>query len=449
MKKDLVSGFLDLDDVINFRLLDNSYTYAFMNKGTYNQLSPSYKGGIPIPINNGFIFGHTHDDKSVAISAGNFSFILNGYQELNAHSYLLFNQFIEHPDTLSFKTIEFIGGSLNSLFKCNSIDSTDLLLEKKLSLSDDSHTYSITSESGSFTICIKSLIQESYSPSSSKIENSDVSLQITFEEQQPLALDQILSHYEKIKKLISFMTYRTNIGFDRIIVRDFSDESQFPVTASFHFDEADTFDKTEYFYNITFEDLGCNIVNLLSEIYSSDNKHFPFLGDILPYSKKDICYMNADKLRSICSALESEMNIREELYCEKNENLNSLIKQVKSTIKSFRKNNNNIDDKTYSLIYGSIKHWSLSLSEKISILYSHYKNEMNNFVNVDFEITNENISEFVKVRNNMTHNGFFKIDRNTAATSILLTGLIYCSILDRIGISSDQICELCNHKIIS
>ena len=70
-----------------------------------------------------------------------------------------------------------------------------------------------------------------------------------------------------------------------------------------------------------------------------------------------------------------------------------------------------------------------------------------NFSEID--ISDDEISEFVKYRNSITHGSFRVIDSSIVATAYTLSGLVYCSLLSRIGVSREKILNLCkNWKLL-
>ena len=67
---------------------------------------------------------------------------------------------------------------------------------------------------------------------------------------------------------------------------------------------------------------------------------------------------------------------------------------------------------------------------------------------IGISIREDEIKDFVKYRNDITHGNHRVLDKRIACTAHLLSGLVYCSLLDRIGISREKIRELCVHKLL-
>lgn len=64
-------------------------------------------------------------------------------------------------------------------------------------------------------------------------------------------------------------------------------------------------------------------------------------------------------------------------------------------------------------------------------------------------ITEESIRAFVKYRNDITHGRHRTLDIEVATTAFYLGGLVYCCILDRVGLDRAKIYDLCSLKILS
>ncbi len=67
-------------------------------------------------------------------------------------------------------------------------------------------------------------------------------------------------------------------------------------------------------------------------------------------------------------------------------------------------------------------------------------------VNVYQAIGAEEINQFVKFRNNVTHGRYRIIDTVVGSTAIALQGAVYCCLLGRIGFDWQQLEKLCAEK---
>ena len=161
--------------------------------------------------------------------------------------------------------------------------------------------------------------------------------------------------------------------------------------------------------------------------------------------------MTNDRIKSICSGLECELSFAKDIETENNPNLTELLTQTKSLIKSYRKDNPDaISDTTYSMIFSSLSHWSYSLAERIWSLYCEFYAEMcilNRFHHL--HIQKAHIQQFVKYRNDITHGNHRVLNHDVSKIAHTLSGLVYCSVLNRIGLDHDTICKLCEEKLLT
>ena len=125
--------------------------------------------------------------------------------------------------------------------------------------------------------------------------------------------------------------------------------------------------------------------------------------------------------------------------------ISELDRQVKAFVKEYRKSqkdNGAISNKSYSLIHGSIKFWSISSSEKIKELYCLHEEAMQ-----AFPLTQEEIIHFIKFRDGITHGADQLLNSEIVSTTMKLRALIYCCLLNRIGVPEERIVSLCRTKI--
>ena len=199
--------------------------------------------------------------------------------------------------------------------------------------------------------------------------------------------------------------------------------------------------------SITFHDVREAIPKILYRIYHTKDNEPSYDFGLLPSSDNDVFLMTNNKIRMICSALECELSFIPSLCLEESEDLRELIKNVKKTIKDYRKGANRLSAKTYDLIFSSIDHWSMSASDKFCELYHQYEEEL--LVASDNIISDDSIAQLVKYRNKITHGSYRVMDSDIAATAYVLSGLVYCAFLTRVGVSKENILRLCQeHKLL-
>ena len=244
------------------------------------------------------------------------------------------------------------------------------------------------------------------------------------------------------------MTFRNNVGFDEIYFLPEQKEEHFLGIGSQLFikKSEEPLTTKSNINNITFEDLGDTIVPLLEIIYNSTDRKPAYSWGFLPDSDKKSLIITNEQIKEVCSGLECELEFIDDISATEEEHLNELIRTVKDIIKNHRKSPEKLSEKTYSLINSSINHWSMSAGDKFVLLYNRYHREMCSLNYTGIDIGEDEINTLVKYRNDITHGRYRVMDINIAATAHVLSGLIYCCVLTRIGMSNDEILQLCTRR---
>ena len=99
-------------------------------------------------------------------------------------------------------------------------------------------------------------------------------------------------------------------------------------------------------------------------------------------------------------------------------------------------------------IFGNIKFWMLPAAEKICALFHKYDEEMLILNQSAIIIDDDAIKAFVIYRNDITHGSHRVLDVKIAITAHCLAGLVYCCLLERIGVERSRILEWCKDKIL-
>lgn len=396
----------------------------------------------------GFVYGQTHDGYNVAVYMGGERFSVIARQRLFTPAYVVSASNLEPEDISTFRGIRFIGHTLNLVFPSEYVrfyDNGELVIQPK----DKCITHRI--ETNNYRIEMTITAPTAGEPGLDGLPNTntDVMIDIMFEENQPLST--IFDHYNRMKDILSFMTYRANVGFRGIQMIQNHPEHGFLVKTAdvYILDELTLTDKNEH-KNISFHDLGDCLPELLKLFYDTEDKMPSFSLGFYPKSDQDFYTMTNSKLREICSGLECEIGFIPALNGTEDLLLTNLIESVRREIKAFRKTNEGLSNDTYNLIYSSVSTWSFPLAEKLIALYHTYDAEMWKIDKPRFIIRDADIKAFVKYRNDITHGRHRILDERIAVTARVLAGLVYCCLLSRIGMERPQILDLCKcGKIVS
>ena len=390
---------------------------------------------------NGFVHGKTHDGNNIAVYIGSERFMVLARQNLFTSTYVVSASNWEPEDISTFKGIRFTGHTLNSVFPSEYVriyDNGELVIRPK----DKCITHKIETQKYHIEMTINAPVTGEPGLDGLPNANTDVMVDLLFDEDQPLAA--IFDHYNRMKELLSFMTYRNNVGFDGIqLIQNHPEHGFIVKTADVYIlDELTLTDKSDR-RNISFHDLGSCLPRLLKLFYDTEDRAPSYSLGFYPKSDQDIYRMTNSMLREICSGLECEIGFIPSLNGAEDPLLTSLIESVRREIKSFRKANEGLSNDTYNLICSSVSTWSFPLAEKLIALYHTYEDEMRKVNNSRFLICDSDIKAFVKYRNDITHGRHRILDERIAVTAHVLAGLVYCCLLKRIGMERSQIFDLC------
>lgn len=385
---------------------------------------------------DGFLYGKTYYKNNVAVHLSEEIQTVDCLR-LKTDSFIYSSAHIDVEQFKHFNRILFVGGVLNKL----SFNSNDSLKEDAPPINNkfkfNVSVINLKKEKFEMLVKIYSAKGGSYGFGSHKTVRIDNYLELIFENKQPL--NSVFYHYEKIKKIIAFLTGYKNVYFDRVDIYHSPDELW---GSQFYNEENKTIDDLYYTNSITFDCLGENsIKDLFALVYGSKPKEgLPSL-DFLPLCSESYT-MNVNYIRSICSAIEYELNLVD-ISSDEKKKIKTIITEIKKIIDESKASSSPLKDKTYSIIESSMSHWDMSLADKIEELRNKMKWEFN-FIQDRLEDRNDiSITDFIKCRNSITHKANDEISKTVANTGLVLRSIIRCCILKRINVPQETILELC------
>lgn len=287
-----------------FSAIKNSYNFSFITDSVYAFGGNNHS--VVLPTNDGFIHGKTHRNHSIAIYIGGQSFEIFGSRNVITASYVESKSNLTGTPITTFQAIKFKGGSLNRVFHANALKSGYENGRINISLCDDSKEYSIRIEEIDVKLSVRSSIEEHNGVQGSAIVNEAVELTLEFPTPQPLI--KMFNHYNRMVELLSFMTFRENVGFDSICLMDNHPEYHvLSETANVFIRHDAEGTQKDYFASITFEDLGEALPALVQLFYNIRDKEPSISLGFFRKNDNDHSMTN-EKIRAICSALESELS---------------------------------------------------------------------------------------------------------------------------------------------
>ena len=377
---------------------------------------------------NGYVYGELFDGKILAIYLKQ-NLEIYGYRVVNTWNYIICSTpFIKEGAFENIRGIQFNNGAVKSIFINRSLK-RELSKEREIhgnneeqllvySCHDDTVKLSISAEDiaeldnnhRDTSLECQFEIFSTISCSSSlgdgdAVSNSDVALKVIFPEVRELG--SFYNYYGYISSIISFLTFRKNVFFEKITL--FCDGQIQGLDLHF----AECFVKKEHSYgerkipqampvnwfnNNIFKNMFLSIALHNPKLLHGKYSDLPI--DIFPLDEKDLPLINTGKIRSITTQIEIELNAAK---------------------------------------IGKGKH----LSARIIEAWEKYKYLIEELCSTrGIQLTDEKIIKYVKTRNNITHRGFKEIDIEVAEVTYAMYPLIVCMTMKRLGFSDEQIMTL-------
>lgn len=438
-KKENITGIVKCKEG-NICFFEDNYIFTFMR----NELS---NNEYVIKPKSGYIHGKTHDNHSVLIPYHS-EINLYSVARLKTYMYLYGNNNVNNTEIDEFNVIVFKGGTLNLLQICNALKHDLGQMEDGkfiYEFQNNAIEFDFIFDNSKCHVTIYSNISEHSGITGTGLKNEDIILTIEFDEKQ--ALDTVSFHVGRIKQILSILTYRKNVGFDEIIIRDNVDEIYKTNTANVFLHEDQEFTKRHLFNNLTFMKLGNCASKFFEIVYNLKENKPNYDFSFIPDNDKDSNYYTSEKIRNIASALECEMEFIE-IPQEQNDDLNDLIKNVKQLVKAHKRESSSLEERTYTSIFNNISHWKMSETERIWYMFLQYQEAMGILLNCEPTHCKTSIEKFVKHRNGTTHGRHQILDSEIVDIAYGLSGLVYCFFLSRIGFTTDEINNLFRNNFL-
>lgn len=438
----VVTGIIKTDKG-NVSFYGEDFKFTFMNSDTNEEI-------VIDADENGYIWGKTYEGKVIAIYT-NQSIIIKDTKVLYTWNYIISRYSnVSKESTNSFKGIRFKNGVIRTIYPCNALHedlekSKDGILAYRVV--NDRKSYSFNAGDETIDWIFGSEINQRMSlEEGNSLSNGNAFLDILFD--NPKDYKTFYNWYGYVCDFCSFLTFRNNINFEKIILL-----RQTPNNRNEEF--AECYVKSEgdvslrkfiniipvsYIENSMFNEM---IMNILKQ----DKKHKGLPIFITPKNDKDAKIMDVGKIRNICSALEMELDLGG-VRLKSESNMKVLIETIKKDVKEHSNGKDPLTSKEYDYIFGNISHWGQPLSERVYNSWKQHKDNIQPLLSLyGIDIDKEKIEAFVKARNNITHNGFTGIDEDVAITAFGLTGLVYCCALTRIKMPIELIKDVMGRRL--
>lgn len=415
-------------------VLDNFQCVFFANSITNKKAAETI-----IPV-HGFVIGKTTENKYVYIPASR-NFKVMAMATLDTWLYFVSGR----KDIDSFEAISFQGGTLDKLF-IKSSSEFDYDDPTKVIYKDDRKIYSLTDKKikGELSIRSNIIVHGILIENGNPIAVKGSELKIVFDERKDIKSFSEVFGY--ILDLCKFLAFRKNVRFGEIFLeeksKEYSGVNEDIAKCFVYYDDCQEIEKP-FMSCITFNDIGDGIDKLLSAIVTNRPKKPKFNIGFIPENDKDVKYVTSMKIREVCSALESEMELAKIKVAQENdfENLVENLKEIVTTHRDGKQPLKNV--KSYDYILDTLKHLKGTLADRIEKCFLQYQQEIGE------NLSREQINTIVKYRNKITHGNYMQLSGNLADTTFILIKLVYCCILERIGMSKDKIKDMMDRRVTS
>ena len=435
----------------NITFYQDEFAFTFMDAS----ISPLQL--VEIQPEHQFLHGRTRNGSNIAIYAGSKPFAVYGSASIETGAFIISNYYDDSKLT-SFRAIKFCGGILNKLYEHDSFDfESNSQSAVLINMKDNHEQYEFTFNNMQCKMTIGSYTSMQFGSNVMKSQIGDGDIELTIEFPSEQSLETIINVYNSIKDMVSFMAFRRNVRFDRIVLMqykvlnlpsEFTDEATTVLDdfATAYFKEDKEITSKDCRDCLHFSDFGESITNFLELFFNYNEENISYMLGFIPNSDFNARMMSSGKVREICSSLECELSYVKDLCEEESSDLPNLIKKVKNVVKEHRNGEKPLSEKTYDLIFGSIRQWSMSASDRIYLLYERHWKAVSKLKPVKCFINKESITQLVKYRNDITHGRSRVIDFHIAGTASAMIAVVYCCLLSRIGMTEEEIIALSNNK---
>lgn len=443
------SGIIELGDK-NLVFFEEDYTFHFMVP-EYHPFDWACKYHLAASDND-FLYGTTYDNRTIAIYIGNFDGYVYGRQTIGTDMYIVENGNVQkypRERAIKYDAIEFVGKNLSKVFFPQAISLVDDPEKgQQIEHKDDTITYHFDAGEIKCTLSVFSLTPTIIGVRGTCVTNEDVCIKLSFDKTQTIS--ELRKHLNNIRMLLSFMTYRASIDFDHVylMVKDEKNPNIHQKKWDVFSKLAEDTSKKTNLQCLTFEDLGDSTGTLLKLIYGSKDKKPSYSLGFIPEADKSVNFVNNDTIKAICSGLECEIVFSDIQDNQEAQEIKAFADKIKELVQKHQHGDCPLSQKSYDKIYGNIRHWGMATADSVIELYRRHEKAMQTICGkVRMFVEDSDINEFIKYRNDITHGSYRVNNIRIANTAYVLSCLVYCCLLARIGIDESKIEELCRMKI--
>lgn len=423
-------------------------TYAFYLED-YNVkfldtiITPYYTSKL-MPV-DGFVQAVSHNNHKMLLYSGQYEFPVVNTMDWGISSYIVSTSNVLDYDLTFYDEILFLGDTLTKLKhpRGMEIEFDGECGKRYIQYPDDKQKFSFVTDEFECNVIIGSNITEHHSLESNSVSNEKIYLKMSFNKAQKTS--SVYKHYNKLCEISSFLTNRKNVGIEEIFllqkdVKIGEKKLTQKIAQVFIHEEKEQTQKIKY-HNLEFECLGESAGKLFEIFYKTQERKRSYSLGFYPDSDKHETIITNEIVRLVCSALECEVGFVKTIKNEEREKIQALKEEIQPIIDKHKESPDKLKEKTYSLIESSMSHWTTAAADQFKCLYHMYEEELMIANKAGVVIGDDEIDNFVKYRNDITHGSYRVLDSTIAYTTYIMKCLVYCCILTRIGIKRESIKE--------
>lgn len=212
------SGVLDCEQG-GATFYEENYKFRIMNNVPFKATSSRTEDYSKLAQSNKYFHGTTHDGSDIAVYCGSRTMPpIRTVAIFSSNVYAIQKGNLETCNWEKIDAIEFRGGTLDSLFF--SIDSPYELVNGAVQLSAPKSPFCFSFDYNGSCIYVKSGNQAHETYDLNRVELIGRTRYLTLQFSEPISFGAVPFHIEKIKTLLSFMTFRQNVDFDEIALQE-------------------------------------------------------------------------------------------------------------------------------------------------------------------------------------------------------------------------------------
>lgn len=433
-----------------FSFYINNYEVTLTDLEMINNSHESIK---IVELKGPFIYGIDSDRNRIAIYIGASRYLLSK-STFFTDLYIVGNDFLQKEEDWTFGCLECNGGILQMLRDFSTSESI----------------YYFNGRDGKCSIEIGCKYKNSWEKVERVASEKQIGvLKVRFPKMLPI--NELPQHLWRIKYLSEIMAFRTNVSFDEVILYG---QKQNDRTVKMQVFLRENFAATKKWkeWMITFEGLGDCVHKLAELIYCAKKSSEGCEIGFLPVDDEDVWTVNSSRITEIYSAWQYELQAaykakkrRTNIFSNREEAKEGVLvemeamEKLKISVKEFvqmKLNERGLSGQSnmYAYLEKEINKWGLSARDMFGICCKEHIEEIKAlekciehypFAIWGYNFSDEKLKRWIAYRNAVVHGRYAELTDEIKMTTYILRGIVYCCLLQRIGLKKEKIIKMCEN----